>query len=108
MPYYKHIAILAACFFAFTQLVLAQQVGADTIRYTVLSGGSVTVPEGAVWQFVSLSYGQGAYSMRTTWEGPDTLTGPYTWVAPFWCIEAELLGDGKSEGMYFLEAIKLK
>lgn len=108
MPYYKLVPIAIAILFGFAHTVQAQQVGADTIRYTVLSGGSVTVPVGSVWQFVSLSYSEGGYSMRTTWEGPDTLKGPYTWTAPFWSIEAQLIGNGKSEGMYLLEVVSIK
>ncbi len=86
----------------------AQQAVGDTLRFTVLAGGSVTVTEGQTWQFVSLSYSNGGYSMRTTWEGPDTLESKYTWVAPFWNIEAQLIGDGKSEGFYKLKAIRIK
>lgn len=87
---------------------MAQQLVGDTLSFTVLSGGSVTVPQGQEWRFVSLSFGQGGYSMRTVYNGLDTLPTKYTWVAPLWNVEAQLLGDGQNEGFYFLKVIRLK
>lgn len=85
-----------------------QKAVGDTLTFTVLSGGSVSVPAEDAWRFVSLTYNQGGYGMRTTYEGPDTLGGNYTWIAPMWNVEAQLLGDGKTDGMYILKVIKLK
>jgi hypothetical protein len=86
----------------------AQSVVGDTLQHTIMAGGNITVPEGEEWRFLSLHYSEGTYGMAVKWEGPDTLKADYNWVAPMWSIEAQLLGDGKSSGMYLLKVIKLK
>ncbi len=88
--------------------VQAQKAVGDTLQRTIMAGGSITVPEGEEWRFLSLHYSEGTYGMAVKWEGPDTLKANYNWVAPIWSIEAQLLGDGKSNGMYSLKVIKLK
>ena len=98
---------IVALLFAASGLYAQKQVG-DTLSFSVLQGGGVTVPEGEEWQFLSLTYTQGAYGMPAKYEGADTLKSKDTWVAPFWSIEAQLLGDGKTEGMYLLKVIKIK
>lgn len=86
----------------------AQKAVGDTLSYSIMLGGSVTVPAGEEWQFLSLSYSEGMYGMAAQWDGPDTLKPKYTWVAPMWSAESQLLGDGKSTGMYLLKVIKIK
>lgn len=83
------------------------QVG-DTLQHTVWTGGSITVPVLEEWQFLGLTYSLGGYTMKAAWSGPDTLKAPYTWVAPSWSVESQLLGDGKTEGMYQLKVIRIK
>ncbi|CAN5290349.1 hypothetical protein BH09BAC1_BH09BAC1_02630 [soil metagenome] len=87
---------------------MAQKAVGDTLRFSVLAGGGITVPESEEWRFVSLTYSQGANSMRTTYDGPDTLKSNDTWYSPFWNVEAQLLGDGKSEGFYNLKVVRIK
>ncbi len=86
----------------------AQKAVGDTLSYSIMAGGSLSVPVGEEWLFLSLSYSEGMYGMATQWEGPDTLKPEFTWVAPMWNVESQLLGDGKSTGMYLLKVIKIK
>jgi hypothetical protein len=86
----------------------AQSAVGDTIQYTIMAGGSIAVPEGEEWRFLSIHYSEGMFWMAVAWTGPDTLKDKFTWVAPFWSVESQLLGDGKSSGMYQLKVIKLK
>lgn len=88
--------------------LFAQKAVGDTLRFSVLTGGSVTVPVGEEWRFLSLNYSEGTYGMAAKWEGPDTLKSNDTWVAPMWSVESQLLGDGKQNGMYLLKVIKTK
>ncbi len=97
----------------FTALLLASEAAAqkavgDTLRFSVMTGGSVTVPAGEEWCFVSLSYSEGGYGMRTTYNGPDTLKEKQIWAAPMWNVESHLLGNGKGGGMYELRVVRVK
>lgn len=86
----------------------AQKAVGDTLTFSIMASGSITVPAGEEWRFLSLHYSEGTYGMAVKWEGPDTLKANYNWVAPMWSTEAQLLGDGKSSGLYSLKVIKLK
>lgn len=97
--------LLFVAVFGLAHVAVAQKAVGDTLSFTVMAGGSVTVPAGEEWEFVSLSYSQGGYSMRTTYDGPDTMPAKYTWIAPTWNIEAQLLGDGSTDGFYVLKAV---
>jgi hypothetical protein len=106
-PTYLYMSCLLLLLFAGSSARAQKAVG-DTLQYTIMAGGSVTVPEGEEWRFLSLTYSEGMYGMAVAWAGPDTLKDKYTWVAPFWSVESQLLGDGKSTGMYSLKVIKIK